>query len=130
MVYSCNNLILIFLYIGTTCANLTLWALRAAGSGTGVVGCGDPCRVRTWVEREKNNPFWRKLNELSENVSFDSEFALAFEIQPFKFPFFVFFKWQFFKVFSGGMGYACHEDFQWKLVYKNVRKMFGYIAFM
>ena len=24
------------------------------------------------------------MNELSENVSFDSEFALAFEIQPFK----------------------------------------------
>ena len=70
------------------------------------------------------------MNELSENVSFDSEFALAFEIQPFKIPFFVFFKWQFFKVLSGGMGYVCHEDFQWKLVYKNVRKMFGYIAFM
>ena len=32
--------------------------------------------------------FWRKLNELSENVSFDSEFALAFEIQPFKGSFF------------------------------------------
>ena len=34
---------------------------------------------------------WRKLNELTENVSFDSEFALAFEIQPFKVSFFSFF---------------------------------------
>ena len=31
------------------------------------------------------------LNELSENVSFDSEFALAFEMQPFKVAFFLFF---------------------------------------
>ena len=45
--------------------------------------------------------FERKLNELSENVSFDSEFILAFEIQPFKVSFFVFLKCQFFKVFPG-----------------------------
>ena len=32
-----------------------------------------------------------KLNEFSENVSFDSEFALAFEMQPFKVVSFVFF---------------------------------------
>ena len=35
--------------------------------------------------------FLRKLNELSENVSFDSEFALAFEIKLFKVAFFFFF---------------------------------------
>ena len=32
-----------------------------------------------------------KLNELSENISFDSEFALAFEIQSFTVVSFVFF---------------------------------------
>ena len=30
------------------------------------------------------------MNELSENVSFDSEFALAFEMQPFNVAFFLF----------------------------------------
>ena len=45
------------------------------------------------------------MNELSENVSSDPEFALAFEIQPFKVASFVlFFKCQFFQVFLGGMG--------------------------
>ena len=29
------------------------------------------------------------MNEISENVSFDSEFALAFEMQPFKVAFFL-----------------------------------------
>ena len=38
-----------------------------------------------WVEREKDNLFWRKLNELSKKVSFDSEFNLPFEIQQFNF---------------------------------------------
>ena len=33
----------------------------------------------------------RKLNELSENVGFDSEFTLTFEIQPFRVAFFVYF---------------------------------------
>ena len=46
----------------------------------------------------------RRLNEVSENVSFDSEFALAFEVQPFKVVLFVFFKCQSFKLFSDGMG--------------------------
>ena len=45
--------------------------------------------------------FWTKLNELSENVSFDSEFALAFEIQPFKVAFFVFFLNTNFSKYSG-----------------------------
>ena len=53
----------------------------------------------------KKQPFFeKKLNELSENVSFDSEFALAFEIQPLKDAPFVFFKCEIFKVLSGGMG--------------------------
>ena len=59
----------------------------------GVQGGGFPCRVLTWVESAKKKPtlYWRKLNEHSENVSFDSEFALAFEIQRFKVAFFVVF---------------------------------------
>ena len=40
---------------------------------------------------QKTTLFWRKLNELSRNVSFDSEFTLAFEIKPFKIAFFLFF---------------------------------------
>ena len=53
----------------------------------GVVGGGALCRVPTWLERAKNNPV---LNGLSENVSFDSELALAFEIQAFKVVLYVF----------------------------------------
>ena len=42
----------------------------------GVVGS---CRVPAWVERGKKTPlFLGKLNEISENVSFVSEFALTF----------------------------------------------------
>ena len=37
---------------------------------------------------QKTILFWIKLNELFENVSFDSEFILAFDIQPFKVAFF------------------------------------------
>ena len=37
---------------------------------------------------QKTILFWKKLNELFENVSFDSEFILAFDIQPFKVAFF------------------------------------------
>ena len=37
---------------------------------------------------QKTILFWIKLNELFENVSFDSEFILAFDIQPFKVGFF------------------------------------------
>ena len=33
---------------------------------------------------QKTSLFQRKLNELSEKVSFDFEFALALEIQPLK----------------------------------------------
>ena len=52
---------------------------------------------------QKTSLFQRKLNELSEKVSFDFEFALALEIQPFKVEvaFSVFLKYQFFKVFPG-----------------------------
>ena len=52
---------------------------------------------------QKTSLFQRKLNELSEKVSFDFEFALALEIQPFKVevPLPVFLKYQFFKVFPG-----------------------------
>ena len=39
---------------------------------------------------QKANLFLRKLNELSENVSFDFEFTLAFEIKLFKAAFFFF----------------------------------------
>ena len=41
--------------------------------------------------------FLRKLNELSENVSFDFEFTLAFEIKLFKAAFFFFFNVKFSK---------------------------------
>ena len=37
---------------------------------------------------QKTTLFVTKLNELYENVGFDSEFALAFEIKPFKVAFF------------------------------------------
>ena len=77
-----------FLFL--TNLNLTLCAQWAAGSSTRVVWGRAPCHVPKWGEHAKNNPFLKKLNELSENVSFDSEFALAFEIQPFKVAFFVF----------------------------------------
>ena len=40
---------------------------------------------------KKTTLFSRKLNELSENVGFDSEFTLTFEIQPFRVAFFVYF---------------------------------------
>ena len=50
---------------------------------------------------QKNTMFQRKMNELCENASFDSEFALAFEIQQFKVAFFVFFKCQFFQGIRG-----------------------------
>ena len=36
--------------------------------------------VPTWVEPAKIKLFWRNLNELSDNFSFDSEFALVFKI--------------------------------------------------
>ena len=56
-----------------------------------VVEGGAPCRVPAWVERSISIFFERILNEISENVSFDSELALAFEIQSFTFAFVVFF---------------------------------------
>ena len=40
---------------------------------------------------KKTTLFSRKLNELSENVGFDSEFTLTFEIQPFRVAFFCLF---------------------------------------
>ena len=46
---------------------------------------------------QKTTLFLRKFNEISQNVSFDSEFALAFEMQLFKAAFFVFFLMQIFQ---------------------------------
>ena len=40
---------------------------------------------------QKTTLFLRKLNELSEKVSFDSDFDLVFEMQPFKVAFFLYF---------------------------------------
>ena len=74
-----------------TGSSLTLLARRAPGRSTGDCKRRSPMPCTHVVERAKNNPVWIKLNELSQNVSFDSEFALAFEIQPFKVPFFAFF---------------------------------------
>ena len=86
-----------------TCNSLSR---RAACSDTG--GCRGrnplPC---THMGRacKKTTLFWRKLNALSENVSFDSELTLAFEIQPFKDALFVFFLYaNCVKVFPGWMG--------------------------
>ena len=56
-----------------------------------VVEGGAPCRVPAWVERSISIFFERILNEISENVSFDSELALAFEIQSFTIAFVVVF---------------------------------------
>ena len=39
---------------------------------------------------QKTTVFVTKLNELFEDISFDSEFARAFETEPFKIAFFVF----------------------------------------
>ena len=50
---------------------------------------------------QKTTLFWRKLNELSRNVSFDSEFTLAFEIKPFKIAFFLFFLTSIFQSIPG-----------------------------
>ena len=55
-----------------------------------VVEGGAPCRVPAWVERAISIFFERKLNEISENLSFDSGFTLAFEMQLFKVEFFFF----------------------------------------
>ena len=54
-----------------------------------VVRDGAYCLAATWVH--KTTLFWRKLNEISENVSFDSEFTLGFQIQSSKVAFFGFF---------------------------------------
>ena len=53
---------------------------------------------------QKNTLFWRKSNELSRNISFDSEFTLAFEIQSFKIVFFVFFLMSIFQSIRGLKG--------------------------
>ena len=69
--------------------SLSRWA---ACSGTG--GCrGRSPLSCTHMGRtcKKTTLFWRKLNAFSENVSFDSELTLAFEIQPFKDALFVLF---------------------------------------
>ena len=50
----------------------------------GVVADAYPCRGPTWLERAENNDFLKKMSELSENLRFDSEFVLLFEIWPFK----------------------------------------------
>ena len=43
------------------------------------------------VRGTENNVVLKELNELSENLSFNSEFVLVFEIRSFKFFFFFFF---------------------------------------
>ena len=50
---------------------------------------------------QKTTLFENKLNEFSQNVRFDSEFFLAFEIQPIKVAFFLFVKCHFFKTIPG-----------------------------
>ena len=50
---------------------------------------------------QKTTLFCGKLNELSENASFDSEFAVAFEIQPFKVATFVVFLMPIFQSIPG-----------------------------
>ena len=74
-----NLILLYFVIIRYICWVwiLTLWARRVTGSGTG--GC------RGWSPLP-----CKKLNELSENVSFDSELALSFAIQTFKAACFIF----------------------------------------
>ena len=73
---------------------------RATGRNTGSWRSGTPCPALTCVESAKNHPVLKKMNELSENVSFDSKFVLAFEIHRLKVSGF-FLKCQFFKVFPG-----------------------------
>ena len=93
---------------------LTLWASQATGSGTGgskeriPLSCthmGRSCKKKT------TTLYWRKLNKLSENVSFYSEFALAFEIQPFKVVFFVVFLNANFSKYSGAEWVNDFENF-------------------
>ena len=70
------------------------WQMHGGGRGWSPLSCTHAsglCR--------KKPLFWRKFNGPSDNVSFDSELALAFEIQAFKVAIFDFFKCQFFKVF-------------------------------
>ena len=50
---------------------------------------------------QKTTLFCGKLNELSENASFDSEFAVDFEIQPFKVATFVVFLMPIFQSIPG-----------------------------
>ena len=50
---------------------------------------------------QKTTLFCGKLNELSENASFDSEFAVDFEIQPFKIATFVVFLMPIFQSIPG-----------------------------
>ena len=91
---------------------LTLWASQATGSDTG----GSRERIPlscTHMGRacKKTTLYWRKLNELSENVSFYSEFALAFEIQPFKVVLFVVFLNANFSKYSGAEWVNDFENF-------------------
>ena len=51
-------------------------------------GAEPPAEYPRGYSVQKTTPLSRKLNELSESVSFDSEFTLAFEIQPLKIDFF------------------------------------------
>ena len=72
---------------------LTLSARRAAGSSTR--GCRERSPPALYPRRQslqETRLFKRKFNQLSVNVSFDSEFVLVFEIQPFKVAFFAFLK--------------------------------------
>ena len=51
-------------------------------------GAEPPAEYPRGYSVQKTTLLSRKLNELSESVSFDSEFTLAFEIQPLKIDFF------------------------------------------
>ena len=74
-----------------TASSFTLWAQRVGRTST-LGSRGRSHLLRThWVERAKNNLVLQKLNEITENVSFDFQFTQAFkEIQPFKVSLFVF----------------------------------------
>ena len=76
------------------------------GSGAEVVRDGDPCRLPTRIDAhvQKIMLRWRKLNELSENLRFNTWFYLVLEICSFKVYFLYLFKCKFFKVFQGWMG--------------------------
>ena len=85
-------------------SSLTLSAWRTSGSSTGVCRGEASWSVPKSVERERNYPLLMKLEWVSENILFDSEIVLAFNIELFKFALFVSIKCQLFKAFLEWMG--------------------------